>query len=123
MCWSGATVSALAAALENVIVNAIEHGGPEITVSGRAIGSRVRIEVRDSGSGARPDARRDSPAEILARLRGRSSHGHGLAVAIQTVVDHGGKFETDFNDGGSTVTIILPTGIRQGRAAPVRVNW
>lgn len=127
--WSGHDVLvrgdgvALAAALENVIVNAIEHGGPQVTVAGRAVGRRVRIEVRDNGSDSREKDHRGSPAEILARLRGRSTHGHGLAVASGTVLGHGGKFETEFTGTGSTVVIVLPTASRQSSAAPVRVNW
>jgi signal transduction histidine kinase len=127
--WSGHDVLvrgdgvALAAALENVIVNAIEHGGPQVTVAGRAIGRRVRIEVRDNGCAARQREHRGSPAEILARLRGRGSHGHGLAVASGTVHGHGGRLETEFSETGSTVVIVLPTSSRQSTAAPVRVNW
>ena len=127
--WTGPDVLvrgdgvALAAALENVIVNAIEHGGPAITVSGRGVGGRVRIEIGDNGRNARAGVRRESPAAMLARLRGRSAHGHGLAVASRTVNDHGGKLESEFGDFGSTVVIVLPTAARQRASAPVRVNW
>jgi signal transduction histidine kinase len=129
LAWSGHDVLvrgdgvALAAALENVIVNAIEHGGPRVTVAGHAVGRRVRIEVRDNGRDARETEHRGSPAEILARLRAGSAHGHGLAVASATVLNHGGKFETEFSDRGSRVVILLPVASRHGSASPVKVNW
>jgi signal transduction histidine kinase len=133
--WSGPDAlvrgdgAALSAALENLIVNAIEHGGPTVTVTGRGIGRRVRFEIRDDGCAARAEGRRDSPAEILARLRGRGIHGHGLVIASRTIAQHGGTLETDFGEGGrgSLVTVVLPTAPRAGTPAgvssPVRVNW
>ena len=134
--WSGADVlvrgdgAALAAAIENLIVNAIEHGGPRVIVSGRSVGRRVRIEIRDDGCAARSEERRDSPAEILARLRGRGVHGHGLAIATETIGAHGGTLETKFGEdgSGSVVTIVLPAAPRRTTAperstSPVRVNW
>lgn len=115
---------ALAAALENVIVNAIEHGGPEIEVSGRLVGGRVRIVVKDSGVEARPVGRPDAPAETLARLSGGGSHGHGLAVAERVVRDHGGRLDTVFSGNGSEVTIVLPKSSRgAGASSAVKVNW
>jgi signal transduction histidine kinase len=133
--WSGPDAlvrgdgAALSAALENLIVNAIEHGGPTVIVAGRSIGRRVRLEVRDDGCGARAEAHRDSPAEILARLRGRGVHGHGLPVASRTIAEHGGTLDADFGgDGrGSIVTVVLPVAppgaARPTGSSPVRVNW
>jgi signal transduction histidine kinase len=128
--WSGPDVLvrgdgvALAAALENLIVNAIEHGGPEIEVSGRSVGGRVRIVVKDSGVEARPAGRPDPPAETLARLTGRGSHGHGLAVVERVLGEHGGRLETAFSVRGSEVTLLVPKVSRgPGASSAVRVNW
>ena len=52
---------ALAQALDNLIVNAIEHGGPTIVVEARRRGGRLRISVVDSGRGPRPRSRREQP--------------------------------------------------------------
>ena len=52
---------ALAQALDNLIVNAIEHGGPTIVVAARLREGRLRIAVVDSGRASRPRRRRDSP--------------------------------------------------------------
>jgi signal transduction histidine kinase len=129
--WTGPDVlvrgdgTALAAALENIIVNAIEHGGPGITVSGSNLGRRVRIEVTDNGRAARSEQHRDPPAQILARLRGRSAHGHGLAVASSTLADHGGWLEIDYGREGapSRVCLVLPTVPAPGSSPSVKVNW
>lgn len=115
---------ALAAALENLIVNAIEHGGPEIEVSGRAIADRVRIVVKDNGVKARPAGKPEAPVETLARLSGGGSHGHGLAVAERVARDHGGRLEMVFSGGGSEVTLLLPKSTRsKGNPSAVKVNW
>ena len=40
---------ALSQALDNLIVNAIEHGGPMVEVGARRHGRRLEITVTDSG--------------------------------------------------------------------------
>ncbi len=115
---------ALAAALENLIVNAIEHGGPRITVTGRTLGRRIRIEVIDNGVFARPDDRPDSPARAVSRTEARGRHGHGLEVVSRTADKHGGKLETDFSVEGSRAALILPRSPHPtGSSSPVKVNW
>lgn len=99
---------ALTQALDNLIVNAIEHGGPNVVVSARRREGRLRIAVVDSGSAARPPARRGSPADVLARLSGRRRRGHGLAVVRRVVAAHGGRFVFERSPRGSTAAIELP---------------
>jgi signal transduction histidine kinase len=99
---------ALAQALDNLIVNAIEHGGPEIAVEARRRGGRLRISVADSGRALRPESRRDSPAEVIARLSGRRRHGHGLAVVRRTAAGHGGRFVLRRSERGSVAILDLP---------------
>lgn len=98
----------LAQALDNLIVNAIEHGGPEIAVDVRPHRGRVRIVVADSGRAARPAARRDSPADVIGRLSGRRRHGHGLAVVRQVAASHGGRFALRRSERGSLALLDLP---------------
>jgi signal transduction histidine kinase len=110
--------SALAQALDNLIVNAIEHGGPTIVVAGRLLGGRLRIAVVDSGRATRPRSRRNGPAQVIARLSGRHHRGHGLGVVRRVAADHGGRFSLRHSERGSLAVLELPlaeTGT--GRAA------
>lgn len=107
----------LSAAIENLIVNAIEHGGPRIVVRSLVVGRRLRIEVTDNGRSNRSRERSGSPAEVIARLRGQDRHGHGLAVVRQTVRAHGGRFEIEIGDEGTVATLVLPCATRAATPA------
>ncbi len=105
----------IAQALDNLIVNAIEHGGPEIVVEARAREGRLRVAVIDSGRGSRPESRRESPAELVARLSGRRLHGHGLRVVRRIAAAHGGDFRLRSSGAGTEAAIELP--LRGGAGA------
>ncbi len=98
----------LSQALDNLIVNAIEHGGPSVVVGARPHGRRLRITVADSGRAQRPASRRGAPAEVLARLTGRRRRGHGLAVVRRVAAVHRGRFELRCSERGSVATLELP---------------
>ncbi|MGC1166590.1 MAG: HAMP domain-containing sensor histidine kinase [Solirubrobacterales bacterium] len=99
---------ALAQAFDNLVVNAIEHGGPEIVVEARTGPGVLRIAVIDSGRESRPRSRRESPAELVARLSGRRLHGHGLRVVRRTAAAHGGRFRLRSSAGGTEAILELP---------------
>jgi signal transduction histidine kinase len=99
---------ALAQAIDNLIVNAIEHGGPTIVVSARRRAGRLRIAVVDSGFAARRRPRRGSPAEVLARLAGRNRRGHGLVVVRRIVAEHDGRFVFERSPRGAKAFVELP---------------
>jgi signal transduction histidine kinase len=99
---------ALAQVLDNLIVNAIEHGGPTIVVAARRRNGRLRIAVVDSGRAARPRSRRNSPAEVITRLSGRNRRGHGLVVVRRVASMHDGRFVFDRAPGGSLAVLELP---------------
>jgi len=98
----------LAQALDNLIVNAIEHGGPEISVDARPHKGRVRIVIADSGYASRPATRRDTPAEVIARLSGRRRRGHGLDVVRGVAAAHEGRFALRRSERGSLALFELP---------------
>ena len=102
----------LAQALDNLIVNAIEHGGPIVEVGARRHGRRVRIAVADSGRTPRETARWASPASVLARITGRNRRGHGLTVVRRVANAHGGRFELRRSERGSVATLELPLADR-----------
>jgi signal transduction histidine kinase len=98
---------ALAQALDNLIVNAIEHGGPSIVVAARVREGRLRIAVVDSGRGRRQRSRR-GPGAVIARVSGRERHGHGLGVVRRVASDHGGRFALRRSEQGTLAVLELP---------------
>jgi signal transduction histidine kinase len=100
--------AALAQALDNLIVNAIEHGGPTIVVAGRLLEGRLRIAVVDSGRATRPRSRRNNPAQMISRLSGRRHRGHGLGVVRRVAADHDGRFALSHSERGSRAVLELP---------------
>ena len=100
--------AALEQAVDNLIVNAIEHGGPQVVVEARVRGDRLRVTVADSGRASRPDSRRETPVELVARLSGRRRRGHGLAVVRRAAVAHGGRFALRRSERGSLAVLELP---------------
>ena len=107
----------LAQALDNLIVNALEHGGPQVSIDARPFKGRVRIVIADSGRAARPAARRDTPSDVIARLSGRRRHGHGLSVVRQVASNHDGRFALRQSERGSLAMFELPLADDRGAAA------
>jgi signal transduction histidine kinase len=95
-------------AVDNLIANALEHGGSEILLEARAGGGRVALAVLDSGRADRPRARRLSLAAALARVSGRARHGHGLRIVRRIARAHGGSFRLRPTRRGTEGVIWLP---------------
>lgn len=94
----------LAQACENLLANAIEHGGGTVEVRAQANHGRVRIEVRDEGPGL------PAPVAELARhaRAGRGHRGRGLAIAADIAARHGGRLAAAPSPRGARVAIELP---------------
>jgi signal transduction histidine kinase len=103
-------------ALDNLIVNAIEHGGTEILVEASLSAGGLCIAVADSGRGVRVGRLRKSPAESIALLLGRRRHGHGLRVVRRIARDHGGSFQLRTARRGTEAVLELPAAVRGGGA-------
>lgn len=108
-------------ALENVIVNAIQHSprGSEVVVDGgvaqEAEPHWVWCSVRDHGAGFRAA---DLPHVFEPFFTRRSGGtGLGLSIAQRVVTQHGGTLLAgNHSDGGAIVTLHVPPGERLGLA-------
>jgi signal transduction histidine kinase len=99
---------ALSQALDNLIVNAIEHGGPAIVVEARSRQGRLQVTVADSGRASRPGPRPQAPAAGVAGQSRRGRRGHGLMVVRGVAARHGGGFELRRSSRGSRAVLELP---------------
>ncbi len=115
----------LAAALDNLIANALEHGGGPIELAADLAGDRICLAVVDSGSGAsrrarqreavlkgREARRRRDARGPLGRLSGRARHGHGLRLVRRTAARHGGVFALHKGECGTSAVLELPLAPR-----------
>lgn len=116
--------TAISGAVENLILNAIEHGGPLITVNGLTVGRWVKVEVIDTG---RPRASRSREADTRRHRAGipdRRRHGHGLDLVRRVAQEHDGRLDLELSGGGSKAVLTLPaTSPTPARRSPIRVNW
>jgi signal transduction histidine kinase len=92
--------AAIEQAVDNLIVNAIEHGGPEIVVEGRRRGGRLVISVADSGCRA--------PTQTGSGIVAGGRRGHGLALVRRFARSHDGRFVLHRAAGGSVAILELP---------------
>jgi signal transduction histidine kinase len=112
---------ALAAALDNLVANALEHGGGTIELAADLAGDRICLAVVDSGNGAgrrtrereallrgRDARRRRDGRGALGRLSGRARHGHGLRLVRRTAARHGGAFALHEGECGTSAVLELP---------------
>jgi two-component system OmpR family sensor kinase len=101
--WRAGSASVLAdpdrvaQALDNLIDNALRHGGLRVSVDADLCAGGVRITVRDSGVSTEP-----------ARRARDGRHGHGLAIVSRVAAEHGGRFRMLRTAAGATATLELP---------------
>ena len=103
---------ALTRALENLIVNAIRHGGAGkwVGVDVRREKKKIAITVADRGPGIGEE---DLPHVFEPFYRSRDSEqvpgaGLGLAIVKQVAVDHGGSVTVENRRPGAAFTLCLP---------------
>jgi len=86
----------LAQALDNLVSNALEHGGPPIVVTGAEVAGRLRITV---ANGVGPGPVRGDPDP---------RRGHGTEVVSQVASAHGGRFALCHTGSGYVAALELP---------------
>jgi signal transduction histidine kinase len=87
----------LAQALDNLLDNALGHGGLRVCVDASVCAGGVRIEVRDSGRATRRRTGSRDPR-----------HGHGLRIVSAVAAEHGGSFEIRQSPDGTVAILELP---------------
>jgi signal transduction histidine kinase len=87
----------LAQALDNLIDNALRHGGLRVCVEAWVRAGGVRISVADAGPATAANAGRRGPR-----------HGHGLRIVSAVAAEHGGRFEIRRGRAGTMAILELP---------------
>ena len=87
----------IAQALDNLIDNALRHGGLRICVEASRSAIGVRIAVADGGPGLFGHRRGNDPR-----------HGHGLEIVAAIASEHGGRFEMRRGRAGTAAILELP---------------
>jgi heavy metal sensor kinase len=104
-------------ALDNLVDNALRHGGGAVTLSARRRGAVLDLTVADEGSGL-PDAFLQHAFERFRRADdARTGEGAGLGLAIVEAVAeaHGGAASIrNVDGGGALATISLPLAAADG---------
>jgi two-component system, OmpR family, osmolarity sensor histidine kinase EnvZ len=103
---------AMARALDNLLANALEHGGPPVVVTGAEVAGRLRITIANG----RADIARPTPAVRPARAEGEDAQrgfadprrGHGLDVVSSVAAEHRGRFAICRTDAGCVAALELP---------------
>jgi signal transduction histidine kinase len=110
----------LVAALDNLLANALEHGGPRVELTADLFDGRLCLAVVDSGAGAGRRAREREAAARgraarrrralgpLGRFSGKARHGHGLRLVRRTAARHGGSFALHLGEQGTSAVLELP---------------
>ncbi|MFL5828206.1 MAG: sensor histidine kinase [Thermoleophilaceae bacterium] len=82
-------------ALDNLVANAVEHGGPQLELVGERRDGALRVELHDSGEGFESSSPPDR----------RAGRGRGLEVARRAVEECGGRLDIG---PGPKVAVELP---------------
>jgi len=113
-----ATPARLREALSALVDNAIRHGGGTVTMSARAAGASLVVEVTDAGPGV-PD---ELVPHVFARgVSSGSSTGLGLALARTLIEADGGRLELS-RPRPAVFTIFLMPARADDVVAPLRAS-
>lgn len=110
--WLLADPDRAAQALDNLVSNALRHGGGTITLSVRADGELVGLHVADQGDGFAEDIAARAFERFTRGKRTREpGSGLGLSLVAAIAIAHGGVATvSNLPAGGADVCIALPRG-------------
>jgi two-component system, OmpR family, sensor histidine kinase MtrB len=86
----------MAQALDNLISNALEHGGPPVVVTGARVASRIRITIANGAPSRSAGPGRDP------------RRGHGTEIVSQVASAHRGRFALCQTGSGCVAALELP---------------
>jgi signal transduction histidine kinase len=91
--------------VDNLISNALEHGGGSIALIAEVDQGLCRLSVRDEGGTV---AVGRAQSRFRERLTGRRRHGHGLQIVRRVAAQHRGRFSLVRSAGGTEAKLALP---------------
>jgi signal transduction histidine kinase len=93
----------LVQAIQNLIINAIQHSerGSEVVVDARRDGERIECTVKDRGPGFREGDLKRIFEPFFTRRRGGT--GLGLSIVQRVVDEHGGTVAAENDAGGGAI--------------------
>jgi signal transduction histidine kinase len=105
---------AIGRALDNLIANALEHGGAWVRIEGSVRSDRLRLGVADGHASGRPGEPAPSAGPLVRAARrpwhtgGFRHRGHGLGIVAAIAAEHAGRFAICRHEGGASAVLELP---------------
>lgn len=95
---------AIARAFDNLIANALEHGGPPLVVTGATVAGRLRVTVANGRSGDERGRERGASGSGGSDPR----RGHGVGIVSEVASAHRGRFAICETSSGCVAALELP---------------
>lgn len=113
------TGALLEAALDNLVDNAVRHGGPgPVRVVAELVGPSISVE--DSGPGISPTNRSHIFDRFFTTARERGGTGLGLSFALAVARSHGARIEVESEPGRTCFRWTWATDIPRGAVGDSR---